>query len=431
MRARAEAAAAAAPAPPSSGVRADCDVAIIGMGIAGSALAAALARRGRRVVVVEAARELRDTVKGELLQPGGIRALERMGLAAAAKSAEVDGVRVDGYVCITPDDPAPSSANAAVAAASAAAAAAARPAHAPVVLSYPTADPSSSAQFFGLLGARAPPPLEVVTRENAARVATPGTVCSGVVDVCPSSGRDTQPRGRSFHHIRFVAGLRRLALAERNVGVRWGRATGLVSARELPELARARALAAGADAAAADAAARAADAGAGTAGAGSDPERVVGVRWCSDASTGAESTVLARLTIVCDGMFSQMRSAISEDAAAGPRKVSMFCGLVLHHAPHDSPLPFPNRGECELLERSAEQSSARSQTSSLTALFGAPRPPFPAPPCPFHLLSAQATSSWSTRRPCSFTKSRRRTRACSWTCPPSATLAPAVCASTS
>lgn len=37
-----------------------------------------------------------DRIVGELLQPGGVRALERMGLAAAAKSAAVDSVHVEG-----------------------------------------------------------------------------------------------------------------------------------------------------------------------------------------------------------------------------------------------------------------------------------------------------------------------------------------------
>jgi hypothetical protein len=37
-----------------------------------------------------------DRIVGELLQPGGVRALERMGLADAAKGAGTDGVQVDG-----------------------------------------------------------------------------------------------------------------------------------------------------------------------------------------------------------------------------------------------------------------------------------------------------------------------------------------------
>lgn len=37
-------------------------------------------------------------IVGELMQPGGVRALERMGLGAAAKGAETDCVQVDGCV---------------------------------------------------------------------------------------------------------------------------------------------------------------------------------------------------------------------------------------------------------------------------------------------------------------------------------------------
>lgn len=56
------------------------DVVIVGAGVLGSAMAAVLARDGRRVTVVE--RDLRepDRIVGELLQPGGYRALKDLGL---------------------------------------------------------------------------------------------------------------------------------------------------------------------------------------------------------------------------------------------------------------------------------------------------------------------------------------------------------------
>ncbi len=52
----------------------------MGSGVLGSALAATLAREGRRVTVIE--RDLRepDRIVGELLQPGGRRALKQLGL---------------------------------------------------------------------------------------------------------------------------------------------------------------------------------------------------------------------------------------------------------------------------------------------------------------------------------------------------------------
>lgn len=59
----------------------DCpDVLIIGSGIVGSALATALARDGRRVTVVERNLDEPDRIVGELLQPGGRRALKKLGI---------------------------------------------------------------------------------------------------------------------------------------------------------------------------------------------------------------------------------------------------------------------------------------------------------------------------------------------------------------
>lgn len=283
----------------SNNFKTDCDVAIIGMGIVGASLATVLARQGKRVVVIESTRVLRDTVKGELLQPGGIRALERMGLAQAAKNSEIDCVRVDGYVCITPSSTKSSENNP------------------PVILSYPTEDPMTSLTFLGLLGKAGapPPPSTAVTKETAGN-APPGTVCTGLVRTCPVTGVDLEPRGRSFHHIRFVQGLRDIAEKEQNVSIKWARATGLVTASELNV-------------------------------ATNDPSRVVGVKWCSDESSGKSESVSASLVVVADGMFSQMRGDLHDSS---PKKISHFCGLVLHHGPADSPLPFPNRGHVVLVD---------------------------------------------------------------------------------
>jgi FlaA1/EpsC-like NDP-sugar epimerase len=59
------------------------EVLIIGAGVAGSAMAKALADQGRHVTVIE--RDLRepDRIVGELMQPGGIRALEKLGMQSA------------------------------------------------------------------------------------------------------------------------------------------------------------------------------------------------------------------------------------------------------------------------------------------------------------------------------------------------------------
>ena len=58
----------------------DYEVAIIGSGILGSALAAVLGRDGRKVVVVEKNLEMPERFVGEFLQPRGIMALKELGL---------------------------------------------------------------------------------------------------------------------------------------------------------------------------------------------------------------------------------------------------------------------------------------------------------------------------------------------------------------
>lgn len=56
------------------------DVVIVGAGVLGSAMAAVLARDGRKVTVVERDMKEPDRIVGELLQPGGYRALGKLGL---------------------------------------------------------------------------------------------------------------------------------------------------------------------------------------------------------------------------------------------------------------------------------------------------------------------------------------------------------------
>jgi len=63
------------------------DVAIVGGGIAGSALAVVLARDGVSVAVVERERAFRDRVRGEWLAPWGVAEARRLGLSSALERA--------------------------------------------------------------------------------------------------------------------------------------------------------------------------------------------------------------------------------------------------------------------------------------------------------------------------------------------------------
>src|SRR5690348_10926267 len=58
----------------------DLDVVTIGGGVGGSALASAVARSGRSVLVIEREKEFKDRVRGENMLPWGVAAARRLGV---------------------------------------------------------------------------------------------------------------------------------------------------------------------------------------------------------------------------------------------------------------------------------------------------------------------------------------------------------------
>ncbi|KAL2915780.1 Squalene epoxidase [Polyrhizophydium stewartii] len=74
------------------------DVIVIGAGIAGCAAAHALGNDGRRVLVIERDWREPDRIVGELLQPGGVHALELLGLRDCIDG--IDGIDCHGYAVI-------------------------------------------------------------------------------------------------------------------------------------------------------------------------------------------------------------------------------------------------------------------------------------------------------------------------------------------
>ncbi|CAL8357949.1 unnamed protein product [Arctogadus glacialis] len=72
------------------------DIVIVGAGVLGSAMAAVLARDGRSVTVIERDLKEPDRIVGELLQPGGLKALQELGLEDTVEG--LDAHVVKGYV---------------------------------------------------------------------------------------------------------------------------------------------------------------------------------------------------------------------------------------------------------------------------------------------------------------------------------------------
>src|ERR1700755_3104523 len=73
----------------------DAEVVIVGAGIVGCALAVALGNQGRSVIVLERSLRQPDRIVGELLQPGGVFALEKLGLSDCLDG--IDAIKVKGY----------------------------------------------------------------------------------------------------------------------------------------------------------------------------------------------------------------------------------------------------------------------------------------------------------------------------------------------
>lgn len=73
----------------------DFDVIIVGAGIIGPSLSVALAKQGRKVLVVERDLKEPNRIVGELMQPGGLKALKSLGMSSATE--DIDAIPVYGY----------------------------------------------------------------------------------------------------------------------------------------------------------------------------------------------------------------------------------------------------------------------------------------------------------------------------------------------
>ena len=221
---------------------------------------------------------LQDRIVGELLQPGGLRVLERLGLGDCAKEG-IDSVPVRGYSVFKTDGT-------------------------ELPLSYPAADPAGTRAYLGM------DQFKAVDDTKDCDAQTPAADGSLPPPRIPDDGR---PLGRSFHNTRFVDNLRAACIAEPNVHFQEGTAKQLVT-----EPCKA---------------------------AGPGKQRITGVTWAD--KSGQSHTVMAPLTVVADGIWSNFRRRMTPSRAS---TVSYFVGYVLHHPAHASPLPRRYHGHVVLAD---------------------------------------------------------------------------------
>ncbi|PQE17951.1 squalene monooxygenase protein [Rutstroemia sp. NJR-2017a WRK4] len=135
----------------------EADVVVVGAGVFGCAIAFALAKQGRSVLLLERWLKEPDRIVGELLQPGGVSALEKLGLSQCLE--DIDSIVVKGYEVHYHGKP--------------------------VTIPYPK-----------IAGAAAE---------------------GGITD--SKNEKSSRPEGRSFHHGRFISQLRKACASQPNITI--------------------------------------------------------------------------------------------------------------------------------------------------------------------------------------------------------------------
>lgn len=177
----------------------EADVVVVGAGVFGCAVAFALARQGRSVLLLERWMHEPDRIVGELLQPGGVAALRQLGLGDCLDG--IDAVPCYGYDVIYSG--------------------------VDCIIPYPSLDADGN----------------VCVDYDAAKAAD--GISNGSATLASSNGhavhpvpakRGTRRQGRSFHHGRFIMQLRRACQREPNITVIETEATEAIVGEHGPEV---------------------------------------------------------------------------------------------------------------------------------------------------------------------------------------------------
>ncbi|KAK4450142.1 squalene epoxidase-domain-containing protein [Podospora aff. communis PSN243] len=143
----------------------EADVVVVGAGVFGCAIAYALASQGRSVILLERSMKEPDRIVGELLQPGGVAALKKLGLERCLEG--IDAVACYGYHVLFHKEE--------------------------VVFPYPVMDGEGGVLKQGAADGTANGKEKVVQRRR--------------------------PEGRSFHHGRFIGQLRKACGGHANISM--------------------------------------------------------------------------------------------------------------------------------------------------------------------------------------------------------------------
>jgi squalene monooxygenase len=149
----------------------EADVLVVGAGVFGCAMAYAMAKQGRSVILLERQMKEPDRIVGELLHPGGVEALKTLGLENCLEG--IDAIPCYGYSVNYHDND--------------------------VMIPYPPIDPSGKVLAATHRGLTAQEYVEAAGSNGHAENAS-GSVHKFSLD---------KPEGRSFHHGRFIMQLRR------------------------------------------------------------------------------------------------------------------------------------------------------------------------------------------------------------------------------
>jgi squalene monooxygenase len=263
---------------------------VIGGGVAGCSAALALAKQGHCITLIERDLSEQDRIVGELLQPGGLRALERLGIDDCAKD-EIDSIFVHGYVIL---DPTELDTNG-------------KPIQ--QVLRYPKTDPRNFSEYFGYLK-------------------------SSSSDSKDDSMNKESPVGRSFHHGRFIQRLRQKAIEHPRIEVIEGTVTKLIEEKgnvivgvEYKILEKQKE----------------------TESTSQEAEES-GVDSVTKSSSKRAPTVRqlhSKLTLVADGIWSSQRKHLSSSTI---HSNDSWVGIIVKHDSMRSPVPHPHHGHVILTQ---------------------------------------------------------------------------------